>query len=376
MGKQGGCTPDADKIRTPDVPNPSLSPLKTFESRTISSRPLDIVHRLRNSSTTATTLCRTASMGSKRPHSDVDGASSRHNAPNKRPKQHFQSHKPASHGNSTQLGVSLHEVKRRARNIERRFAKGDDLPADVKQKFERELVQCKTQIDEITHKKRRSDMISKYHRVRFFGTFPAQLLSPPRISVANVYRAERKKAERLRKKLKKQAEEATDPEEKASIEADLHIADVDYHYTRYFPFLERYESLYTATDESKDDDAEGQPAAIRALHSERPPMWKVVEEAMRNGQAALEELQERRPEKSQERPQEKQKPKAVKEKPLRPSKPNPVAKYVPTPRAEEPEISERAPKVEGNRRMRRAKGIFNEKGPAGSGETGEDFFAV
>lgn len=105
-------------------------------------------------------------------------------------------------------------------------------------------------------------------------------------------------------------------------------------------------------------------------------MWKVVEEAMRNGQAALEELQERRLEKPQERPQEKQKPKAVKEKPVRPSKPNPVDKSVPTPKAEEPEKPERAPKVEGNRRMRRAKGIFNEKGPPGSGETGEDFFAV
>ncbi|KKY35949.1 putative rrna-processing protein efg1 [Diaporthe ampelina] len=294
-------------------------------------------------------------MGSKRPHSDVDGASSRHNAPNKRTKQHFQSHKPATPGNSTQLGVSLHEVKRRARNIERRFAKGDDLPADVKQKLERELVKCKAQIDEISHKKRRHDMISKYHRVRFF---------------------ERKKAERLRKKLKKQADEATDPEEKANIEADLHVADVDYHYTRYFPFLERYESLYTATENSKDDEAEGQPAALRALHSERPPMWKVVEEAMRNGQAALEELQERRPEKSQERPPEKQKSKTVREKPVRPSKPSPVVKPVPTtPKEEEPKKRpEAVPKMEGNRRMRRAKGIFNEKGPAGSDENGESFF--
>lgn len=317
-------------------------------------------------------------MGSKRPHSDVDGASSRHNAPNKRTKQHFQNHKPAAQGNSTQLGVSLHEVKRRARNIERRFAKGDDLPADVKQKLERELVQCKAQIDEITHKKRRHDMISKYHRVRFFGTYPARLLPLPCISVANAPCSERKKAERLRKKLKKQADEATDPEEKASIEADLHIADVDYHYTRYFPFLERYESLYTTSEDSKDDDAEGQPAAIRALHSERPPMWKVVEEAMSNGQAALEELQERRPEKTQaqEGRPEKPKPKAVKQKPARPSKHNSVVESAPKAKAEEPEIPERARKMmEGNRRTRRAMGIFNDKGPAGSGENGEDFFA-
>lgn len=313
-------------------------------------------------------------MGSKRPHSDLDGASSRHNAPNKRTRQNFQSHKPATQNSSTQLGVSLHEVKRRARNIERRFAKGDDLPADVKQKLDRELVQCKVQIDEITHKKRRHDMISKYHRVRFFGTYPTRLLASPRISVANAPCLERKKAERLRKKLKKQADEATDPEEKAKIEAELHIADVDYHYTRYFPFLERYESLYTTPEDSKDDDAEGQPAAIRALHSERPPMWKVVEEAMSNGQAALEELQERRPEKPQESRPEKPKSKAVKQKPVRPSKPSSTVGSAPTPKAEDPEIPERARKIEGNRRMRRAMGIFNDKGPATSGENGEGFF--
>lgn len=196
------------------------------------------------------------------------------------------------------------------------------------------------------------------------------------MSAANTPCAERKKAERLRKKLKKQAEEATDPEEKASIEADLHIADVDYHYTRYFPFMERYESLYTAPENSKDDEADGQPAAIRALHSERPPMWKVVEEAMRNGEAALEELQERRPEKPQEHHPEKQKPKAVKEKPARVSNPSPIVKAVPKTKAEESEEPERTPIVEGNRRARRAQGIFNAKGPAGSGETGEDFFDV
>lgn len=193
------------------------------------------------------------------------------------------------------------------------------------------------------------------------------------MSTTNVLLTERKKAERLRKKLKKQAEESTDPEEKARIEADLHIADVDYHYTRYFPFLERYESLYTAPESSKDDEAEDQPAAIRALHSERPPMWKVVQEAMRNGQAALEELQERRPENSQEAPTQKQKPKAVKDKQFQPSEPRPVRRMA---KAEEPQKRpETAPHMEGNRRQRRAKGIFNDKGPAGSGENGEDFFA-
>lgn len=312
-------------------------------------------------------------MGFKRPHSDVDAGSSRHNGPNKKTKPPFQSHKPATNANSTQLGVSLHEVKRRARNIERRFAKGDDLPADVQQKLDRELAQCKAQIEEILHKKKRNDMISKYHKVRFFGMYSSRLPTSWLTTIADALYVERKKAERLRKKLQKQADECTDPEEEARIAADLHIADVDYHYTRYFPFLERYESLYTAPENPKEHEAEDKPAALRALHSERPPMWKVVEEAMRSGQAALEELQERRPESSQEVQPEKQRPKAAREKKAQRPEPRPAPR---TAKAEEPrKKSEAAPNMELNRRQRRARGIFNEKGPAGSGETGEDFFA-
>ncbi|KUI65436.1 rRNA-processing protein EFG1 [Cytospora mali] len=223
-------------------------------------------------------------MGAKRPFSDVDGSASQQNGANKKRQPPFKSHYRSNENNPSKPGQSLNEIKKRARNIERRFAKGDDLPADVTQKLKRELVQCKRQIDDLQYKKKRQDMISKYHRVRFF---------------------ERQKAERLRKKLKKQLDEATDPEEKAKIQADYHIADVDWHYTRFFPFLERYESLYSA--EKAKEDSDGQTIAMRALHSARPPMWKVVEEALEKGQAALDALQERRSDKtiSEEIPVEK-----------------------------------------------------------------------
>lgn len=109
-------------------------------------------------------------------------------------------------------------------------------------------------------------------------------------------RAERQKAERLRKQLKKRLEQADDAEEKANVEKELHIADVDWYYTRYFPFLEPYISLYPKTkDEAGDDD---EPVAKRALHAERPPVWKEIEEAVGAGQKALEAIQERRPEKT------------------------------------------------------------------------------
>lgn len=80
------------------------------------------------------------------------------------------------------------------------------------------------------------------------------------------------------------------------MEKELHIADVDCYYARYFPFLEPYISLFPKTkDEAGDDD---EPVAKRALHAERPPVWKEIEEAVAAGQKALEAIQERRPEKT------------------------------------------------------------------------------
>lgn len=105
-------------------------------------------------------------------------------------------------------------------------------------------------------------------------------------------RAERQKAERLRKQLKKRLDKATEADEKSKIEEEFHIADVDYHYARYFPFLERYVSLYAAA-RPEGDSGEG-PIAKRSLHSERPPMWKEIEAAMEAGQSALVKIQERR----------------------------------------------------------------------------------
>lgn len=111
-------------------------------------------------------------MSPKRAFSEVDAQASANGASNKKRKQ-FKSHQ-ARDNNDAAAGQSLNEVKKRARDIERRFARGDQLPADVQQNLERELAHCKNQIEELQHKKKRSDMISKYHKVRFFGTSHAR----------------------------------------------------------------------------------------------------------------------------------------------------------------------------------------------------------
>lgn len=104
--------------------------------------------------------------------------------------------------------------------------------------------------------------------------------------------AERKKAQRLEKQLKARLEKATDPKEMAEINADLHIASVDWHYAIYHPFMERYVSLYPPEN---SEDADKSSSAARQLHAKRPEMWSVIEKTMDEGQDALEKLQNRKP---------------------------------------------------------------------------------
>jgi hypothetical protein len=107
----------------------------------------------------------------------------------------------------------------------------------------------------------------------------------------------------MAKQLRKQIEQATEPEEIETLKKDLHIAEVDTNYAIYYPFMERYISLYTVAKEAKETTAEEKAALAKlALHAPRPPMWSVIEKAMVAGKDALEKIQERRPETDESRP--------------------------------------------------------------------------
>lgn len=69
-------------------------------------------------------------------------------------------------------------------------------------------------------------------------------------------------------------------------------------YTIYFPYMERYVSLYPVSDLGLKSQGGSQPetqsSAALALHSQRPALWGTVEKAMEKGEEALERLRERR----------------------------------------------------------------------------------
>lgn len=97
---------------------------------------------------------------------------------------------------------------------------------------------------------------------------------------------------RFAKQLEKKVAQATDPEELSQLKADLHVAQVDTDYAIYFPFMETYISLYAKAAAGEKDDKN---AAAHYLRTPRPPMWTIIEKTREEGQAALEKLQNRRP---------------------------------------------------------------------------------
>ncbi|KAK0711107.1 hypothetical protein B0H67DRAFT_601943 [Lasiosphaeris hirsuta] len=167
---------------------------------------------------------------------------------------------------------NMSAIKKRARAIERLFLRENaNIPADKQIELERELAAHKQRITESKIKRLRSDMIGKYHMVRFF---------------------ERKKAIRLAKQLQKRLAETEDPEELAKIKADLHIAQVDIDYAIYHPFMETYISLYATPSNNSTE----KPTAAQYLHAPRPPMWSTIEKVREEGKEMLEKLQNRQPE--------------------------------------------------------------------------------
>ncbi|AEO57629.1 hypothetical protein MYCTH_2304003 [Thermothelomyces thermophilus ATCC 42464] len=207
-------------------------------------------------------------MGNKRARSDTEGQP-HEDAARKRMKPN----RPHKKKQKKPVDMeSLAAIKKRARAIERLLSRDNlKIPADKQNELERELAAHKQRIEEARRKKERSTMIKKYHMVRFF---------------------ERKKAMRFVKQLERKVAQATDPDEVAQLKADLHVAQVDMDYARYFPFMEPYVSLYAAAAATDRDETN---AAAHYLRTPRPPMWELIEKTREEGQAALEKLQNRWP---------------------------------------------------------------------------------
>ncbi|CAJ2510045.1 Uu.00g059450.m01.CDS01 [Anthostomella pinea] len=220
-------------------------------------------------------------MSSKRKFSDfnADSSSKKEESRERIPGYHAPKSRKKSGSHKARANPkSLQWVKKRVRTIERKMRGGtENLPANVQNDMEKELAYHKQKLDEVADDKKRKSMIKKYHMVRFF---------------------ERKKADRLAKQIGTQLEMATDEAEIKKLKADLHVAEIDSLYARYFPHRERYESLYPVSSLGLSVHGGEQPedasTAAKALRTERPKLWGAIEKASKKGPQALSDIRERK----------------------------------------------------------------------------------
>ncbi|KAJ5590488.1 hypothetical protein N7450_004460 [Penicillium hetheringtonii] len=161
---------------------------------------------------------------------------------------------------------SVNELKRRIRDVKRLLNK-KDLPADARVVQERALAGYEEDLAEETARRERSQMISKYHFVRFL---------------------DRKTADKqLKRLLRHDKDDTLDPKKKKSLPSKIHAARVNLNYTIYYPLTEKYISLYPKSKGQSKDDAAADSGAESAaqdkkdeVKSEKPPLWSVVEKCM------------------------------------------------------------------------------------------------
>jgi hypothetical protein len=181
---------------------------------------------------------------------------------------------------------SVNELKKRIRDVKRLLQK-PKLPADARIVQERALAGYEQDLAEENARRERSQMIKKYHFVRFLGT--SRKLSLVKLRVANsALRPDRKNATKHLNRLeRRQKEQTLDSKQKKHLESKIHAARVNLNYTIYYPLTEKYIALYpkskTSDKDGADSGSESEAEQKTRDDEEKPPIWSVVEKCMEEG---------------------------------------------------------------------------------------------
>ncbi|KAL8762774.1 MAG: hypothetical protein Q9203_007540 [Teloschistes exilis] len=160
--------------------------------------------------------------------------------------------------------ISVNAIKSKIRDVTRVLEHAQDLPMDVRIEKQRALIGYKQDLEKARKTKERQRMIKKYHMVRFF---------------------ERQKAIRNLKKLRTSLASATGgTSEHQTLDIDVHNAEVDLNYTIYHPLTEKYIGLFPRQNtQQKQDERTAAPENSGQARIEKPAMWTVVENCMKDG---------------------------------------------------------------------------------------------
>ncbi|KAK7531589.1 uncharacterized protein J3D65DRAFT_671359 [Phyllosticta citribraziliensis] len=168
---------------------------------------------------------------------------------------------------------SLNPLKDKIRDLRRQLSRvGEEMPANIRVNKERELASKEHELWVAQGERLKQDLIPKYHKARFF---------------------ERQKASRFLKKAVRNLNENSDPAAQKELEDQKHIAEVDLHYTLYYPLIRPYTSLYTSrarSNSEKDQDGATKVGGETVRVGGDETMWKEVETRTSQGTSALEAL--------------------------------------------------------------------------------------
>ncbi|OQD86993.1 hypothetical protein PENANT_c006G04962 [Penicillium antarcticum] len=156
---------------------------------------------------------------------------------------------------------SVNDLKKRIRDVKRLLNKVD-LPADARILQERALSGYEHDLADETARRERSQMIKKYHFVRFLDRKTA--------------------TKELNRYLRREKEQDLDTKQKARLAEKIHTARVNLNYTIYYPLTEKYLSIYPKSD-GKSDAPESETESKRPqtdVKSTKPPLWSVVAKCM------------------------------------------------------------------------------------------------
>jgi hypothetical protein len=162
----------------------------------------------------------------------------------------------------------VNALKSQIRSLKRLLEHDDRLPATVRVEKERELQTAEYEFAQVQRAQQRSDIIGKYHKIRFFDRQKAT-----------------KRLKRARKELR--AYEG-DEEGREELGKKVDDAEVDVNYAIYFPLEQNYVSLFPrkkpkpeAEEEEEVDEEKGQADTVERQGD--PQMWERVKQCMAYG---------------------------------------------------------------------------------------------
>ncbi|KAF2773113.1 hypothetical protein EJ03DRAFT_154227 [Teratosphaeria nubilosa] len=183
------------------------------------------------------------------------------------PKRKRQKPSHLSGSKSFKKAHTVNDLKSSIRSLRRLLEHDDGLPADVRIEKERALQSAQHELEREQSAKKRSDMIARYHKIRFF---------------------DRRKAERNLKKAKKALSACEDAAVAEGLEQRAKDAEVDVNYAIYYPLDKSYVSLYPTKrkKEGKNDDDAAEEHKAQKGEVERQgdkEMWEMVRQCMADG---------------------------------------------------------------------------------------------